>query len=778
MNRSLRFSPTILVTLVTMALVVVGIPTTTGPASASAALPAISSVLPRAADGRDFDPGNIISDAVFFDGYAMTEGQIQTFLNTKGANCVSGEQACIKNYRTTSAAKPADSQCSGYSGGQNQSAAQVIAGVAASCGVNPRVLLVLLEKEQSLVTRTRPTTRSYQAATGFGCPDTAPCDAQYYGLFNQLYLAARQYQIYATYPTRYNHVAGRVNNILFSPNASCGSSPVFIANQATAGLYNYTPYQPNAAALANMYGTGNGCSSYGNRNFWRLFTDWFGSPQATSRLMRSEASATVYLVTDTAKHPIGSMELMSAYSPLGAVSFVSQQYLDRIATGIPLGRTIVDPSGTVYFVDAGIKLPFASCAMVSDYGSSCSNLVPVTAEIAAALHPGPLMTRYYHTTSGKSFYVSGGNKAEVADDASMTQAGLSLSSVTLLESGIRNLPYTAPIIRPNIVLHDRETNLYTVTSTLGSHAIPAAMRADTKFSSLPVRGMDNASIARTATAEPIGAFVRDENSSIYLLTSDGKTWVRNFGLSTPSVSVVPASLLSIFPDQGSLGTPLFLKSTTTPTVYSVREGLLRSLRSWADLVALNGNNPAPQIYVVSPGTLATLPVGESQLGPASLVVGPSNGTVYLIDGLSTKIPLGSFSAVGEMGIAGLSSVPTSALNTYTTASNFGTSAVACGATNMVGIGGFMYPLSPEQQAQYGWTTFRTLDPLTCASLTLATTGLGNFVRDSGGTIYLVEAGQKRPIGSWGTYVALGGTSENTVSISAYIAAQIPTGPLR
>lgn len=761
----------------TAALIAGGMPTTTSPAAASTPPSGVGSVMPRAADGRDFDPGNIISDAVFFDGYAMSEAQIQAFLNAKGANCVNGEQICLKNYRATSAAKTADSMCAGYAGGQNQSAAQLIAGVAASCGVNPRVLLVLLEKEQSLVTRTRPTTRAYQAATGFGCPDTAPCDTQYYGLFNQLYLAARQYQMYATYPTRYNHVAGRVNNILYHPNASCGSNPVFIANQATAGLYNYTPYQPNAAALANMYGTGNGCSSYGNRNFWRLFSDWFGSPQASSRLMRSEGSATVYLVTDTAKHPIGSMELMSAYSPLGAVSFVSQQYLDRIATGIPLGRTIVDPSGTVYFVDAGIKLPFASCTLVADYGGSCGSLVSVSGEIAAALHSGPLMTRYYRTTSGKGFYVSGGTKAEVADDLSLTQAGLSLASVTLLETGIRHLPYAAPITRPNIVLRDRETNLYSVSSTRGQHAIPAALRADTKFSTLPIRDLDNASMVKTTAADPIGAFVRDENSSIFLLTSEGKTWVRNLGLSTPSVSIVPADLLSIFPDQGSLGAPLFIKSTASVTVYSVREGLLRSLRSWDDLIAVNGGG-SPQIYSVSPGALATLTVGESQLGPGSLVVGPANGTVYLIDGLSTKIPLGSFSAVSEMGIERLSSVPTAALATYSTANNFGTSAVTCGATNMFGIGGRMYALTPEQQVQYGISSFRALDPLTCASLTRSATPLGNFVRDGSGTIYFVEAGQKRPIGSWGTYVALGGTSENTVSISPYIAGLIPTGPAK
>lgn len=45
---------------------------------------------------------------------------------------------------------------------------------------------------------------------------------------------------------------------------------------ATAALYNYTPYTPNGAALSNMYGTGDRCSEYGNRNFWRIFNDWFG----------------------------------------------------------------------------------------------------------------------------------------------------------------------------------------------------------------------------------------------------------------------------------------------------------------------------------------------------------------------------------------------------------------------------------------------------------------------------------------------------------------------
>jgi hypothetical protein len=55
---------------------------------------------------------------------------------------------------------------------------------------------------------------------------------------------------------------------------------VRIRNQATANLYNYTPYQPNEAALASLYGDGDECSAFGNRNFWRIFTDWFGDPTA------------------------------------------------------------------------------------------------------------------------------------------------------------------------------------------------------------------------------------------------------------------------------------------------------------------------------------------------------------------------------------------------------------------------------------------------------------------------------------------------------------------
>jgi len=244
----------------------------------------------RAADTRLFDAGNIISDAVFFDALSMDAGAIQSFLNAKGASCSNGEMPCLKNYRADTADQVRDSYCAGYRGAAQETAATIIAKVGVSCGISPRVLLVLLDKEQSLVSRTAPTTYAYEHATGMGCPDTASCNPAFAGFVSQVYFAARQYQKYRVDASSYRYKAGRVNTIGYAPataaynnlnNARCGTVDVRIANQATAGLYNYTPYVPNQAALNAQLGTGDDCSTYGNRNFWNFFTSWFGSTQST-----------------------------------------------------------------------------------------------------------------------------------------------------------------------------------------------------------------------------------------------------------------------------------------------------------------------------------------------------------------------------------------------------------------------------------------------------------------------------------------------------------------
>jgi len=245
----------------------------------------------QAADLTQFKPGNIISDALFWNSNAMTAAQIQSFLNDKVPTCQSG-YVCLKDYRETTWTSTANPMCSSYPGAANESAATIIDKVARACGVSQKVLLVMLQKEQGLVTHTWPSTWRYTAALGAGCPDTAACDSDYYGFYNQVrygaYLLKRYTQPSGTGPgtwwdTRFDLMkpVGRVSSILYSPNTACGTRDVYIENQATHALYLYTPYTPNSAALAAGYGTGDGCSAYGNRNFFNYYTDWFGPTNAT-----------------------------------------------------------------------------------------------------------------------------------------------------------------------------------------------------------------------------------------------------------------------------------------------------------------------------------------------------------------------------------------------------------------------------------------------------------------------------------------------------------------
>lgn len=143
--------------------------------------------------------------------------------------------------------------------------------------VSPEVILVTLQKEQSLITLTKadhdldPTAygNRLQVAMGYGCPDSASCDPKYAGFTNQVGWGAWQlrysYEIAtqhkdkswwdATYPyyTCYYFVG---NSCSFSD--SSGVYNVTFADGATASLYSYTPHV-----------------FYGNYNFWKLFNTWF-----------------------------------------------------------------------------------------------------------------------------------------------------------------------------------------------------------------------------------------------------------------------------------------------------------------------------------------------------------------------------------------------------------------------------------------------------------------------------------------------------------------------
>ncbi len=286
----------------------------------------VSAIMPPLLQGNsvaaitasDWRAGRIIDDSVFTNADNMSVSDIQAFLNSKVPSCdtngtkpatefgrsdlthaqyaatrgwAAPPYICLRNYYEVPKTDPGPGiPANNYSGSIPSgaiSAAQMIYNAAQKYSINPKVLLVMIQKESAgpLTTDTWPLPGQYTYAMGAHCPDSGPggsanCDANYAGFSLQISESAallRWYldsmdQSWWQYKKPF-----QTNSILWNvAQTGCGAGNVYIESKATAALYTYTPYQPNAAALANMYGTGDGCSAYGNRNFWRIYSDWFG----------------------------------------------------------------------------------------------------------------------------------------------------------------------------------------------------------------------------------------------------------------------------------------------------------------------------------------------------------------------------------------------------------------------------------------------------------------------------------------------------------------------
>lgn len=403
----------------------------------------------------DFAAGNLMTDAVFYNGTAFSEGQIQGLFDTQVPTCKTG-YVCLRSYKAATAARSADAMCKGYTAASSELASVIITKVAASCGINPGVLVSLLQKEQGLVTDDWPSATQYAYATGYSCPDDPGigCDPDTAGFFAQVYGAAWQFKRYANPAGTSNYFTwypvGKVTNVLYSEKASlnCGSAPVAIWNKATAALYYYTPYQPNAAALANFFGTGDKCSSYGNRNFWGTYTSWFGSTIAGRTPSVSRASGAdryaVAVSISRAAYPAGSVPVVYVASGANFPDALSAAPAASLRGG-PL--LLVQPTGVPSNVLAEVKrLKPKKIIVVGGQGSVSTAVMQKLATVQPNIARRAGVDRYdasrtvvadaWAATGAKTVYIATG--ATFPDALSAGAAAGARSAPVLLVNGSRS----------------------------------------------------------------------------------------------------------------------------------------------------------------------------------------------------------------------------------------------------------------------------------------------------------------------------------------------------
>lgn len=718
----------------------------------------------RTADLSKFNPGSIISDAVFFDSSTMSEAQIDKFLRSKVSSCRAG-YTCLKDFRQNTTTRAADTYCrGGYQGGNNESAARIIYKVSQGCGINPQVLLATLEKEQSLVSHTWPSEYRYRAAMGQGCPDTAACDTRYYGFQNQVYGAARQFQIYAEGKHFTWYAPGKTWNILYNPNRDCGSSPVRIQNTATAALYYYTPYQPNAAALRAGYGTGDGCSSYGNRNFYNFFTDWFGSTQtAAPKLVRIASDPAVWIVSDGWRwHITQYADYEQLARVLGAAVVVADSFLNTHAVGGQAGAVIRNSAtGVIALVQDGKTHRLSSCADVAIWGGSCSAPVNVSAKTFDSVPAGD--------EAGRLFKVKGKKQWGRFEDVATAAPFHDEAAVRAAAGTPKKTPYT-PWISPERWASLTKTAPYyapgRLVKTNGDAKVWMLLDFDkrvwvTNMAEVAEYGLTASQVIKV-TSDGLVRY-RDAGTMKPTLTCDGATYFpaggtlyklpkpETAGLSTMAATAVTCAQ---FPS-AKASDMLAVKTASSSDVFVVQSGKRRHALAWDVLVTANGGR-APQILTLKPATLAAVPVGVPMA--KGLVVKAADAAPLYLVGADKLHWVPSFGIASDLGLGlAFQTFPSKTVSAIPRGQDLGIW-VRCDKTTYLGAGGKLWPLTGA--ASKGVSAVQIAMASTCKSLQIQSEVQHRVYLKSvaAAEVYLVENGKARWVPTWDKLLASNGGS--------------------
>ncbi|GGA65286.1 hypothetical protein GCM10011490_14940 [Pseudoclavibacter endophyticus] len=730
------------------------------------------------AQARDWNPGNIISDELFYDGSAMSAAEAQDFLVSRNS---SSSPTALRNYAQNTPSMPADKYCAAYQGSANDSAASIIAKVGAACKFSQKAMLVLLEKEQSLVSLAAPTTGRLAAATGFGCPDTAPCDSSVGGFFYQIYYAARQFQVYKANPYSFNHIPGATNNVLYNPNFSCGSSPVYIENSATAGLYNYTPYQPNQAALNNLRGTGDGCSAYGNRNFWWMYTDWFGSTQGSNAkdepsLIMANGGTSTYLLSDGIRHYIPPEYLDRYTAAFGDVTVLPQQHLDWTPWGSWADQFLSDADSNAYYLnESGALAKFRSCGVAEAFGGGCGvGTAKLTEKQLDELKSAGTIESFVRTAGNELFLVAGGTKREVSNLEALKAIGMFTAVTNNIPAElVDGLPYGSPIItRGGVIAGAGGEQPILIDGDRIGHPVPDEFA--TMGGLATTSTFTSESYAAIEQGEPISALMTD-GSANYLVTDKGllKVSSAQYG-SGVRFNTVSAATIAALPGAGTALGAHFVQMKGDDQIQLIAGGERFPL---ADAAAVESEAEKrgidATVYTTVAGAVTGIVEGNGIVNGS--VLKPQNSEeLFILDGMYLQ-PVASIEIAQALGFtqAPITITTESFENIEQRETTLDGTQLTCHGVTGFAAGGVLRPYpNSEVEADYGLAS-QALSETLCGLIPVGEP-MSDILRD-GKHVYWVVGGEKRPIG-WPELVnAFGDGYSRAVIVSEQVADQLPTG---
>ena len=322
-------------------------------------------------DNPDFNPHYLLSDDEMLDYRAMSIEQIRDFLQVQGG--------ALASYTD-----PANGMAAYYT----------IWHAAQEFLINPRFLLTLLQKEQSLVTDPEPSANQYNWATGYSCYGGICLDV-YKGFTKQVQSAAKKFKEYMADLNAYGkHQAGFYCTFtkwcLGVSKMTQDKITITPQTKGTTALYTYNPYQGNTVVDGYRIGA--------NYNFWKIWNAWFENShfRANGTLLKAPDSDDVYLITDGQRRKFASFtSLISHFDPKNIIA-VPQAEIDSFAEGPEIKfaqySLLHDPTGNIYLLVDDKLRHIADMEVFRTLGFNPEEMIEITLEDAAGLEIGAELT--------------------------------------------------------------------------------------------------------------------------------------------------------------------------------------------------------------------------------------------------------------------------------------------------------------------------------------------------------------------------------------------------
>lgn len=772
-----------------------------------------------------FNRSNVIDNAVFDNYNSMTAAQINNFLNNFPNSCISPNSG----FR---AIDPIGySPSGGYIYGGFTSAGQVIYDAAQAYHINPQVLLVTLQKEQSLVAGgsgicNDPSQHPYAAAVGYGCPDsgtrysysnvnlydrngvmvtnvgpTCVNSASKAGFTQQVIRAAWLLKFgeqRSQGNINWAEIHGSWNNsddpqtcyggpmtqgtfkicpggssTYYSGNYTIDGTSIYLQNGATASLYWYTPH------------------FNGNQNFFNLFTNWFGStqyPQPLGSLLAvSNQTGQIYFIslTNNTRYAIPSWSTLEAYNINGyPIIPMDEGAITGYSDGGIL-RTLVwdNKTQSLFLVDHGQKFSFSQYC--TQWGLDCLGSVPGSVSnidntyFDQGLVNGgsnqPLMQ-----VNGQFFRMNNGTRQPFATTSDMLAAGYSTTgAIPIIQT---DLNATQPlgslqITQPKFITFNGSLMLYFDGQSY--HQVPN-LNIYYAWGSQPVTTPPASSTdTNLPSYDTLSNWIKDSTNNLFYLidggrkmniTADPANWHTGSFQSIPATGL---NILSTIAEQHNI--------YSQGNVYALQNNTLRYVPTPEDYYGLGMSSS--NTVALSANSISSIPAGPYILRDGAAYTVSGSGALYITNN-NTSLYVPTYSMALDFGV-----------NWGTVRFNLNPNMLSAGGYPSAGTltrwvkpggNGLAYisnrkivDITPAAASAWGINT--NTQPATSIDLAALynTTGsmpLGQFVRNTqNGGMYYGTGGAAHYIEAYSAFVNLGGTTANITNVSNDFLSSIPAG---